>query len=170
MAYSQLALNLINAFLIVIVIAVFAGIIANIAKRIVKGSGLNSWIAVGLGINSPVEKIISEIVRYAIYIFGLIVILKIMGISGRIIWEVLLIFFGIIILLLLLMLKDVVPNIMAGMYIKRTKKIRIGETIKVKGVEGKILGIKLLETKIAAGKEIIFVPNSVLVKEEIIKH
>jgi len=78
---------------------------------------------------------------------------------------------GIIILIILstfLGIKDFIPNAMAGFFIQRKKEFRIGQRIRVKGMQGTIIEITLLETKIETKNgDIIFIPNSVLSRTEV---
>lgn len=170
MQYSEITINILSAFLILIITLVIANIVVNILKRILRGIELNHLLERELKIKLHLEQTLTSISKYIIYLVGLIAILNKLGISTKIIWTI----FGVILLLILiftiLSLKDLVPNILAGIYINQTKKIRIGETIKIKNIEGKVLAIKLLETKIETkNKETVFVPNSILNKEEITK-
>ena len=51
---------------------------------------------------------------------------------------------------------------------QNNKKFKVGQVIKVKGMQGKIIQITLLETKIETKTgDIIFIPNSVLNKTEV---
>jgi small-conductance mechanosensitive channel len=76
----------------------------------------------------------------------------------------------IIILSTLLGVKDFIPNAVAGFVLQRKEFLSVGEVIKVKGMQGKIIKISLVETKIETkDKDIIFIPNSVLTKTEVVK-
>ena len=170
MQYSQLTINLLSAFLTLIITLVIGNILHNILRRILRGIELNKILEKDLKLKVQLEQTIANILKYIIYLIGLIAILNQLGISTQVIWTIFLVLLAIILIFTSLSLKDVVPNIFAGIYINKTKKIRIGETIKVKGVEGQVIAIKLLETKIETkNKEVIFIPNSVLTKEEVIK-
>ena len=76
----------------------------------------------------------------------------------------------VIILSTLLGIKDFIPNMIAGIMIQRKQELKKGEIIKIKGMQGKIIGITLIETKIETKTgDIIFIPNAVLTKTEIIR-
>ena len=69
----------------------------------------------------------------------------------------------------LLAIKDFVPNLIAGFSLKRKNYLKEGDKIKIKNLEGKILKINLLETKIeTTKKDLIIIPNSIFSKNEII--
>jgi len=57
-------------------------------------------------------------------------------------------------------------SLLAGIYLIRTKKIKKGEIIKISEIEGRILEVNLLETKIETNnKEILFIPNSTITRK-----
>ena len=170
MEYSTLTINLLTAFLIVILTLVFANIFNNIIKHVLKGLDLNQIIHKQLKMKVQLEETISSAVKYIIYLIGLIAVLNQLGISSKILWIIFAIILVIILIFIILSLKDVIPNIFSGFYIKKTKKIKIGDTIKVKGIEGRVISINLLETKIETkNKESVFIPNTILTKEQITK-
>lgn len=170
MEYSSLTISLLTAFLIVILTLIFANIFNNIIKHVLKGLELNQIIHKQLKLKVPLEETISSAVKYIIYLIGLIAVLKQLGISNKILWIVFAIILVTILIFTILSLKDVIPNIISGFYIRKTKKLKIGDTIKVKGIEGRVISINLLETKIEAkNKESVFIPNTILTREEVIK-
>lgn len=168
MEYSALTINLLAAFLIAILSLVIANILGNILKKFLKGTELNAMLEKKLKLKIPLEETIVRLTKYTIYLIGAIAILGQLEIPSRIIKIV---FITVIIALLaftLLSLKDILPNIASGIYIRKTKKIKTGETIKIRGIEGRVTAINLLETEIETkGKEKVFVPNTILTKEEV---
>lgn len=170
MEYSSLTISLLTAFLIVIITLVVANILSNIIKRILKGLELNQILHKQLKLKVPLEETLIAILKYLIYLLGFIVVLNQLGIPSKYLWIVFTIILIIIVVFTILSLKDIIPNIISGVYVNKTKKIKIGDTIKIKGIEGKVLAINLLETKIEAkNKEIVFIPNTILTKEEVTK-
>lgn len=72
--------------------------------------------------------------------------------------------------LILLAFKDFIPNAFASFWIHQKKLIEIGDEIEVKDISGKVIEITLTETKIETkDKEIVLIPNSLLLKEKIKK-
>jgi small conductance mechanosensitive channel len=73
-----------------------------------------------------------------------------------------------IILSTFLGIKDFIPNAVAGFFIQHKKELKVGQKIKIKGMQGTITEITLLETKIETKTgDVIFIPNSVLSKTEV---
>src|SRR3989344_3758317 len=110
--------------------------------------------------------VINIITAFLITILGLII-----GNIFSNILKIIFILIGIaIIVFTILAFKDWVPNIIAGLYIYKNNKVKIGDIIKVKGVKGKIIEMNLVETKIETNNnELIFIPNSNMVRYEVVK-
>ncbi len=121
------------------------------------------------GVNVKIEEIAETFTSYFIYFITIVIVLQQVGLATTILH---MIAGGIIILLIIstfLGVKDFIPNAIAGFVIQRSQRYRIGEVIKVKGMTGKIISITLVETKIKnKNGDIIFIPNSVLNKTEVI--
>src|SRR3990167_2237062 len=62
--------------------------------------------------------------------------------------------------------KEFVPNVVAGFMIYRKNRFKEGDYIKVKDIEGKVVHVNLVETRIKTkGKDIVYIPNSMLSRE-----
>ena len=71
---------------------------------------------------------------------------------------------------MILAVKDFIPNLVAGFYVRQKEKIKPNDTINVNNTEGKVMAVDLTETKIKTkDNDTIFIPNSILVKSKIIK-
>ena len=76
-----------------------------------------------------------------------------------------------LVLFIILSLKDLIPNIAAGFLLHHRKFINKGENITVKDIKGKIIDITLTEIKLETkNKDVVIIPNSVLIKNEIVKN
>ncbi len=76
----------------------------------------------------------------------------------------------IVIISIFLSIKDFVPNFMAGIFIHRKGFVNEGDKIRVKGVEGRIIHLNLVETRIKTKKgDVIYLPNVLLTRNEVVK-
>ena len=76
----------------------------------------------------------------------------------------------IIVLSIFLGIKDFIPNMLAGFYIYKKKLVQENEHIKVHDIEGKVIHVNLIETRIKTKKgDIIHIPNSIITKNEVTK-
>ncbi len=163
MPYSAFTVNYVSAFLILILGWVLGSTLSSISRRILKSIETNKFLEEKLNLRTNFESLLTNILKYSIYLLTLSSALTRIGISTKILlWAILIIVFFTL-LLLILAFKDVIPNILAWFSIMKTQKIKIGETITVKSITGKVLAINLIETKIQTqSHETIFIPNSIL--------
>ncbi len=168
--YSNLFIDIISAFLILILGLVIASIITNILKRLLKEAEIGEIIRKQLKIKIKIEYYIVSLAKYIIYFVTFILLLNQFGIPTLILDVILAVLLVIIIVFIVLAFKDWIPNFVSGLYIYKTQKIKTGDTIIINGVEGKVKEISLIETKILTKKnEVIFVPNSNITKYEVVK-
>jgi len=166
MAYSLTSINFISAFFILILGFVFGNVVSNIVKKILKGLEINKRLKEQLNVKLALEALVSSVIKYVIFAIALITALTRIGLSTRIFYIILGIILLSTILFTLLAMKDWVPNLISGFYLLKTKKLKRGATLQVKGVQGKVVQVNLLETKIRTEKdELIFIPNSLITKE-----
>ncbi|MBW2964407.1 mechanosensitive ion channel family protein [Candidatus Woesearchaeota archaeon] len=120
------------------------------------------------GTTLKIEEIAETFTTYFIYFVTIVIVLQQIGLVSTILH---MIAAGIIILIVLstfLGIKDFIPNAIAGFFMHSNKKFKVGQKIKVKGMQGRITEITLLETKIETKNgDVIFIPNSVLNKTEV---
>jgi small conductance mechanosensitive channel len=116
------------------------------------------------------EKIISKTIKYLIYFIAVITAMTQIGISpvtlNIIMASVILIF----LIIIFFMLNYFLPNIIAGIFLKRKDLFHEGDEIKVGSNKGRIIKMNLIETLIKTkNNETVYIPNSVLAKKEIVK-
>jgi len=158
MAYST---QIIGAFLILILGLISSKITYNLIKRTIKEFELKYLFKkVGL---EKIEKQLPVVIKYLIIATSIIFALLQLGISFATIKTILLIIAGITMIFIILSFKDIWLNLIAGIIIKKSSKLKMGETIKIKNIEGKIIKIGSLETEIKTKKnETVHIPNSLL--------
>jgi small-conductance mechanosensitive channel len=159
-------------FIVAIVLLLIGFILGKICGRLIykflHSFELNENFTKLAGMTMKIEEIAESFTTYFIYFVTIVIVLQQVGLVSTILH---MIAAGVIILIILstfLGIKDFIPNAMAGFFIQRKKEFRIGQKIKVKGMQGTIIEINLLETKIETKSgDIIFIPNSVLSKTEV---
>lgn len=159
-------------FIVAIVLLLVGFIIGRICGRLMykflHGFEINDNFTKLAGVRMKIEEIAETFTTYFIYFVTVVIVLQQMGIVTTVLH---MIAAGVIILIILstfLGVKDFIPNAIAGFYIQRKKKFLVGQTIKVKGMSGKIDKITLLETRLKTKSgDVILIPNSILHKTEI---
>lgn len=161
-------------FLVAVVILLIGFIVGKLLGRMVfkflHSMEINHNLNKLANINVGVEEILEAFTTYFIYFITIVMVLQQLGLATTVLNMIAGGVIVIIILSTLLGVKDFIPNAVAGFILQRKNFISVGETIKVKGMQGKVVKISLVETKIETkDQDIIFIPNSVLTKTEVIK-
>ena len=160
--------------LIVAVLILFVGIIigrlvGKLILRVLHELELNKSLRKATKISIGLEEIISNLITYFIYFLAVVWALETINLAPIILYILSGAFLLIIIFSIVLSIKDFIPNFIAGFILHKKRRLKLGDTIKVKHIEGKIVYLNLIETKVETKKgDEIFIPNSLLIKEEVI--
>lgn len=165
---SSFIVKLVAAIVILLIGFILGGVVSKVLKKVLKEININNVLREQAGIKIPFEEFVSSLGKYVVYFIALIMALNQLEITTTVLQIILIIILVIIVTLVILAFKDYIPNMVAGFIIFQRKKISEGQIIKVKGIEGKIIEIGLIETKIRTNKkEYVYIPNSILNKNEV---
>lgn len=165
MAYSLTTINLTSAFLILVFGWALGTILANILRKILKGIQASTTLERHLKLKLKLEHTLPNTLKYLILTLILVLALTRIGIPYTYLtWAAAFVIIATL-LFILLSFKDWIPNLLAWRHLSRTQRIKSGDTITIKGVEGRVVEVGLIETKIqTSNNETIFVPNILLKK------
>ncbi|MEK6900571.1 MAG: mechanosensitive ion channel domain-containing protein, partial [Nanoarchaeota archaeon] len=137
-----------------------------IISRILKEIELNN-IASNLGVTYNLEKGISLIVSFVIYLVFIIWFLRHLGIDSIVLYLVLGAILMLLVLTLIVGLKDVIPNLVAWLVLHKDEKITVGHWVEVKEISGRVEKIGYLETEIKTDQgDTLYVPNTLFLKSK----
>ncbi len=110
-----------------------------------------------------VTKFVANVLKWALYLIGLIAAVDILGFSG--IMSSLIAGAGVTAIILGFAFKDIGENFLAGLLLAVNRPFRIGNIIEVDGFKGTVKGMDMRTTHIRniEGKD-IFIPNAMIVK------
>lgn len=167
--FSNLFVSLVAAIVILLIGLVIGRFIGNIVRKILRELEV-SKILKEEGVKFPLEDVLSVGIKYVVYFVAIILALNQVGLTDT----VLNIFLGIILVLIVIFIilafKDFIPNAMAGFFVHQRRDIKEGDQIRVKNIEGKVIDINLIETKVKTKSgDVIYIPNSFLTKNEVKK-
>lgn len=167
---NRFLLEVFVALTIIIGCLILGKIIGKILAKFIKKIALNDIIYSSIKVRLRLDKTLSTIVSYLIYFFGFVWALDYLGIASTI----LNLLSGAILILALILLflgfKDFIPNMTAGFFIHAKGFLKEGDLIKLHDIEGKIIYLNLVETRIKTKSgDIIYIPNSRLTRYEVIK-
>ena len=173
--YKNILNSAIFSKIIVTIIILFIGliigrIVGKVIYRVLHELNLNKIVRKTAKLKISLEKIVSNFVAYIIYFATIIMALTNLGISTTVLNIIIIALIVIVIIIFFFVIRDFFPNIIAGIFVQQKGFIKEGDFIKIKDKEGKVLKINVIETTIKTKKgDIVYVPNTILVKEEVIK-
>ena len=168
--YSPLFSKLVITFIILLVGLIIGRIIGGIIKGVLHEIGLNDIIRKTSKIKVSVEKVISNFVSYFIYFVTIIMALTHLGLTTTVLNIIIVAIITIVIITIFFIIRDIFPNIIAGIFIKQKNNIKEGDYIEIDSKTGKIVNINAIEITIKTKEgNIIYIPNSLLSKKEITK-
>ncbi len=172
---SQGALLTSNPFLTSIVIAmiifisglIIGRIVGKIIEKLLKEFRVDPTIKKKTNIKLSVGKLLGVFVQTSIYILFTVIALNYVGLTSLILNIISIAIIIILSISFILALKDSLPNLIAGISIR--KNLSIGKKLKYKDLEGLVEEISLFEVKIKkSNDDVLHIPNSVFVKEKYI--
>jgi len=174
------ALSIVNPIVIKIVIAVLIFLIGFVIGKIVQNliikffqiSDIDRIFKKRTGIKLPLSVLVSVVVSYFIYIVAIVMALNQLSIATTIITTVVILLVLILVLFVIFGLNDVFANLSAGIFIRFRCNVKPGDYIRIKDkhIEGYIISMNTLNIRLETVKdEIVFIPNMILFKSEIVK-
>lgn len=153
--------------LVILLIGFALGILVKkLLLRVFKGIELNK-ILTRVGITQNLEKSLSSIVMYLIYLATIIIFLDYFKIGSIVLYILLGALLMLLILTLLVGLKDVIPNLLAWLILQKRGNIKVGRRVEVKEISGEVEKIGYLETEIKTDSgDILYVPNNLFLKSK----
>jgi small-conductance mechanosensitive channel len=161
--------NITSALVVLLIGFVVGKLIGRIFTTLLHEFELNK-ILKSAGIKRPLEGMLGSLVSYLIYFVAIIMALNQLQIVSVVLYIILITVIVVLVISFLLSIKDFLPNFFAGLFIYRHGLIKEGDNIKILDTKGKVVQISLTETRLETKeKDIVFIPNSMLTKNTVIK-
>jgi len=157
--------RVVGALLILFIGFIAGRIVGMLVKRLLNSINLDKNLRRAIGQKMSLEKLIGQIVSLIIYAAAIIMTLNHLGLTTVILTIITAAIIILLILSLLLAVRDLLPNLFAGMAIKYRRDFKVGDTVKVRNVRGKVSEISLLQTMITSGDDVLVLPNAVFQRE-----
>ncbi len=168
--YVEMARDYFYDIIIGVVILLVGFVIGILAKkftyRVFKEVGLNRIMS-NVGITYDLERMVSSIISYVIYLFSMVVFLDRLGIRSMVLYLIAGGLLALLILTLLVGLKDVIPNVVGWIYVQKKGVIKEGKLLEVREIVGVVERVGYLETEIKTKEgDLLYVPNSLFLKSK----
>ncbi|MFC1691022.1 mechanosensitive ion channel domain-containing protein [Nanoarchaeota archaeon] len=168
--YNEVYFKIIVALIILLIGFIVGKLVSRTLARLLNEFDIDKILKSSAGIELSIEKLFSSFVAYCIYFIAIIMALNQFNITTTILQMLLGAVLIILIVSAVLAMKDFLPNVFAGLSLYKSRDIKEGDVIKYKDIKGKITEMKLTETRLTTKSgDTIYIPNSVLKKNEIIK-
>jgi len=167
----QVIINkVILAFIILIIGLIVGRLAGKFIEKILKELEVSKVLKKATKRDFVFEERVGNLVKYLVYFFGIVIALNQLGLTSTLLTLLAGAVLLIIILAFLLAVKDYIPNLIAGFRIYKNQMYKKGDTIEIDGVKGEVMDIKLIETKIKKGSDMIYIPNSTILKGNLKVH
>jgi small-conductance mechanosensitive channel len=168
--FSRFYTNLAVAIIILLAGLIIGRLVGRFIQKIFEEIELNKILRKTTGIRFSIDEIISNLVTYFIYFIAIIMALDQLNVATTVIKIIFLAIIIIIIASIILGVRDFFPNILSGIFIAQKRFLNKGDKVRVGDIEGEIIELNIIETRIVTKKgDVIYIPNSVLTKREIVK-
>ena len=160
--------SLIKAIIVIVIGIIVTKIIIDLLRKMLDARWVDELI-LNLGYDAAVKDLLIIIVKYVLYFITFVVAIAQFGFGTFIVEGLLFTIILIFGFILIYSMKDLIPNISAGIIISRHRLFKVGDKIQIEGYKGTVREFTIVHTKIEdeLGR-IIVIPNSRIVKEEII--
>ena len=166
--YTIMFNNIVAAVVIILIGFIIGRVIGKLIRRILNEAEIDKIIK-KTGISLSLEKSLSQVSEYGIYLITIIIALNQLGIMKILLYVLAVSILLIIVISLLLSIKDFIPNFIAGLAIKRRDLFKKGDRIKINGMSGIVSSLSFLETRLTTSKnDIIIIPNSIIMNSKIV--
>jgi len=151
--------KLIAAILVLLITWFLARQIRRISERKLKRQMENPLLA----------DFLSTLIRFIVFITGLLIALKIIGFGG--ITASILAGAGISAFIIGFALRDIGENFLAGILMAFKRPFRVGDFVETGTIKGKIIGLNIRDTQLKTpdGKD-VYVPNAMIIKNPLINY
>ena len=159
--------SLIVEGVIILIVGFGLGIFAQkLLNKVLKKMELNQIMG-KVGITYNLEKWISLVASYVIYLLFIIFFLDHLGIRNIVVYLVLGAVLMLLVLTFIVGLKDVIPNLVAWIILHKDERITVGRRVEVKEISGRVERIGYLETEIITDHDdTLYVPNLLFLKSK----
>lgn len=159
--------NIVATFLILVIGAMVAEVVGNVARLSARSLGLDDLFKEAGNALLP-SSLISMVFKYFIYLISITIALTQLGFQTLlltiIVGSAAIIITLFVFSLIAFGLKDMMPNVLAGVFIRSSGFVKLGQKIEIKEFKGKVVKIGLLATVIQNKDEILKIPNSKIIE------
>jgi small-conductance mechanosensitive channel len=167
---SSVTTNFVVAIIILLAGVILGRLVGRFIHKMLEEIEINRLLKRTTGIRFAMDEILANLVTFVIYFVSIVVALDQIGLASPLLRVISIAIIVMVIVSILLGVRDFFPNILAGIFIAQRRFLNKGDLVRVGGIEGEIIEVNIVETRIKTKKgDIIYIPNSILTKKEVVK-
>lgn len=159
MSINDILTKIIIFIIIILLGLIISKVVSNLFRKLIKEFEVTKVLKKA-DIKFNPNNFIPSLSKYLIYLVTIIIALNAVGITKIVIRIIVSFSLSVLIIYILISIRDLIPNWCYGFKVKR--KYKIGDKIKYKNIEGKIIYMNSVELQIQAKKEIVYIPYKLL--------
>ena len=161
---EQIGTVVLVAVLVLLIGLIIGHILGRLVQRFLAELEVNKILA-KMGVKFAFEETAGAVVKGVVYLAAIIVALSRLGVASFVLNLLLAAIIVSVIIAFLLGIRDFIPNFIAGISLHRSGVLKKGKRVRVQNIEGRVVEVALLETRLKTKKgDTIVVPNVLLKK------
>ncbi len=160
--------SIVRALIVLALGVIITKIVVALVRKVLDKEEVDNLIR-SLGYDVAVKELLILVLRYLLYFVTFLIAIAQFGFGTLVIEAMLIIIvlsFGFV---LIYSLKDLIPNISAGITLARSRAFKVGDKVKIGLYEGIVREFTITSTKIEDKMgRLIIIPNSIIIRREII--
>jgi len=160
--------KIITAVIIILVGFTIGKLLGRIVQKVLHGMEADAIFKKAIQADIRIEQTAGRFTSYLIYAITVVMALNQLNVTTTILQMIIAAIIITVVIAAALAVKDFIPNAFAGLYILKKKTVEEGQRVRIKGIEGKVVAVTLVETKLQTKEGIVHVPNSSITKSEIV--
>ena len=166
---NPVVVNVLIAFVFLFLGFILARLISNLVKRLLRLARIDEFILSTIKIPVKIESVIVGLISLGIAVGSVLLALNQVGLLSILLHVVGYVIVIIVLIALILGFKDIMPNIIAGFFVRIRLRHRKGHSIKTGSVRGKLVSFGLADMVIQTDHgDTLLVPYAVFMKEKTI--
>ncbi len=154
-------------FIIFLIGLIISRLVGKLVTQILHEIELRSIVKKATRIDKPLDERVGKIVFYILALISAVIALDYAGLRSPVLYIVSGGITLIIVVTIILTLKDFTPNVIATFLIHKRKLFKVGDTITVASMQGKVKEIGLQSTALENGTDTVYIPNATILKKRI---
>lgn len=155
MSINDVLTKIITFIIIILLGLIISKVVSNLFRKLIKEFEVTKVLKKA-DIKFNPNKFIPSLSKYFIYLLTIIIALNAIGITKIVVRIIVSFSLSVLIIYILISVKDLIPNWYNGLKVKR--KYKVGDKIKYKNIEGKIIYMNSVELQVQSKKEVIYLP------------